>query len=55
MNSGTTIKDITPTGFTTGSANAVGTTGYGYGSYGHTVNPIFSSTSFNVFMSLVHK
>jgi len=34
MNDSSTIKDITPTGFTTGSANATGTTGYGYSTYG---------------------
>jgi hypothetical protein len=28
------LKDITPTGFTAGSADATGTTGYGYYSYG---------------------
>jgi hypothetical protein len=34
MNALGTVKDITPTGFTTGSAEATGTTGYGYSIYG---------------------
>ena len=34
MNAIGTVKDITPTGFTAGSANATGTTGYGYWTYG---------------------
>jgi hypothetical protein len=34
MNEAGTIKDITPTGFTTGSADAVSKLGYGYGTYG---------------------
>lgn len=34
MNALGVVKDITPTGFTTGSANATGTTGYGYWTYG---------------------
>ena len=34
MDEGGTLKDITPTGFTTGSASALSTTGYGYSTYG---------------------
>lgn len=34
MNALGTVKDITPTGFTAGSADATGTTGYGYWTYG---------------------
>jgi len=34
MNEGGTLKDITPTGFTTGLASALSTTGYGYSTYG---------------------
>ena len=34
MNALGVVKDITPTGFTAGSANATGTTGYGYWTYG---------------------
>jgi len=34
MDVGGTLKDITPTGFTTGSADATATTGYGYYTYG---------------------
>ena len=34
MNTLGVIKDITPSGFTTGSADATGTTGYGYATYG---------------------
>ena len=34
MNALGVVKDITPTGFTTGSADATGTTGYGYWTYG---------------------
>jgi len=34
MNEAGTVKDITPTGFTTGSADAVSKLGYGYGTYG---------------------
>jgi hypothetical protein len=34
MNEAGTLKDITPTGFTTGSASALSTTGYGYSTYG---------------------
>jgi hypothetical protein len=34
MNTLGVVKDITPTGFTAGSANATGTTGYGYSLYG---------------------
>ena len=34
MNEAGTLKDITPTGFTTGVANAVIKTGYGYSDYG---------------------
>jgi len=35
MNVGGTLKDITPTGFTAGSADATSTTGYGYYTYGN--------------------
>jgi hypothetical protein len=35
MNVGGTLKDITPTGFTSGSADATSTTGYGYSTYGN--------------------
>jgi hypothetical protein len=34
MNESGTIKDITPTGFAVGAANAIIKTGYGYGDYG---------------------
>jgi hypothetical protein len=34
MNEAGTLKDITPTGFTAGSANAVSKLGYGYSTYG---------------------
>jgi len=34
MNEAGTLKDITPSGFTTGSADAVSKLGYGYGTYG---------------------
>jgi hypothetical protein len=34
MNEAGTLKDITPTGFTAGSADAVSKLGYGYGTYG---------------------
>jgi hypothetical protein len=34
MNEAGTLKDITPTGFTTGLASALSTTGYGYSTYG---------------------
>jgi hypothetical protein len=34
MDEGGTLKDITPTGFTTGLASALSTTGYGYSTYG---------------------
>ena len=34
MNEAGTLKEITPTGFTAGIANAVSTTGYGYSTYG---------------------
>lgn len=34
MDEGTTLKDITPTGFTAGRADALVKTGYGYGPYG---------------------
>jgi hypothetical protein len=34
MNEAGTLKEITPTGFTTGSASALSTTGYGYSTYG---------------------
>ena len=34
MNESGALKDITPTGFTAGSADAVVKTGYGYGTYG---------------------
>ena len=34
MNALGVVKDITPTSFTAGSANATGTTGYGYWTYG---------------------
>jgi len=34
MNEAGTLKDITPTGFTTGAASALSTTGYGYSTYG---------------------
>jgi len=34
MNEAGTLKDITPTGFTAGIANAVSKTGYGYAAYG---------------------
>jgi len=35
MNTSGVLKDITPSGFTTGSADATGTTGYGYSTYGN--------------------
>jgi hypothetical protein len=35
MNEGGTLKDITPTGFTTGQADATTKTGYGYSTYGN--------------------
>jgi hypothetical protein len=35
MNVVGTLKDITPTGFTSGSADATSTTGYGYSTYGN--------------------
>lgn len=35
MNALGVIKDITPSGFTTGSADATSTTGYGYATYGN--------------------
>jgi hypothetical protein len=34
MDDENTLKDITPTGFTTGEASALSTTGYGYSTYG---------------------
>jgi len=34
MNEAGTLKEITPTGFTAGIANALSTTGYGYSTYG---------------------
>ena len=34
MNEAGTLKEITPTGFTAGSASALSTTGYGYSTYG---------------------
>jgi len=34
MNEAGTLKDITPTGFATGSGSATSTTGYGYSTYG---------------------
>ena len=34
MNEAGTLKEITPTGFTTGSASGTSTTGYGYSTYG---------------------
>jgi hypothetical protein len=34
MNEAGTLKDITPTGFATGSASGTSTTGYGYSTYG---------------------
>jgi hypothetical protein len=34
MDVGGILKDITPTGFTTGLADATATTGYGYWTYG---------------------
>ncbi|HSG62442.1 MAG TPA: hypothetical protein VLA24_13530, partial [Pseudomonadales bacterium] len=34
MNESGTLKDITPSGFTSGYANSTVLTGYGYGSYG---------------------
>ena len=35
MNAAGALKDITPTGFTSGSVDAIGTTGYGYWTYGN--------------------